>query len=153
MLDSYGFIEMYLVCPGLLRFWRVVKSKLATISKVSEVAVLVGGCAWTIESCYQPQFLQKKTNSTLSCNVAGINLVDDRVNGKPVRAYPYWIDRPNCNWHSLPVAEDKYEDDDDDVEEPESEDKERGNRKGWISRLTTWWKRRDAITINFCEGS
>jgi hypothetical protein len=44
MLESYGFIEMYLVCPGL-RLWRAVKSKLATISQVSEVAVLVGGCA------------------------------------------------------------------------------------------------------------
>lgn len=29
----------------------------------------------------------------------GINLVD-RVNGKPVRVYPYWIDRPQCGWHS-----------------------------------------------------
>jgi hypothetical protein len=28
-----------------LRLWRVVKSKLATITQVSEVAVLVGGCA------------------------------------------------------------------------------------------------------------
>jgi hypothetical protein len=44
MLESYGFIEMYLVVPGL-RLWRTVKSKLATISRVSEVAVLVGGCA------------------------------------------------------------------------------------------------------------
>lgn len=43
MLESYGFIELYLVCPGL-RLWRVVKSKLAAISQVSEVAVLVGGC-------------------------------------------------------------------------------------------------------------
>jgi hypothetical protein len=44
MLESYGFIEMYLVVPGL-RLWRTVKSKLATISQVSEVAVVVGGCA------------------------------------------------------------------------------------------------------------
>ena len=45
MLESYGFIEMYLVCPGL-RLWRVVKSKLAAaLGEVSEVAVLVGGCA------------------------------------------------------------------------------------------------------------
>lgn len=43
MLESYGFIELYLVCPGL-RLWRVVKSKLAAIG-ISEVAVLVGGCA------------------------------------------------------------------------------------------------------------
>jgi hypothetical protein len=42
MLESYGFVEMYLVCPGL-RLWRAVK--LAAISQVSEVAVLVGGCA------------------------------------------------------------------------------------------------------------
>jgi hypothetical protein len=44
MLESYGFIEMYLVCPGL-KLWRVVKSKLAAIGAVSEVAVLIGGCA------------------------------------------------------------------------------------------------------------
>ena len=44
MLESYGFIEMYLVCPGL-KLWQAVKSKLAAISQVSEVAVLVGGCA------------------------------------------------------------------------------------------------------------
>jgi len=83
------------------------------------------------------------------CNVAGINYVD-RVNGKPVRVYPYWIDRPNCNWHSPPAAEDEDEDDEDD---PESEDEVRGNRKGWISRLTAWWKRHDAIHINFLEES
>jgi transcription elongation factor Elf1 len=89
------------------------------------------------------------------CNVAGINLVD-RVNGKPVRVYPYWIDRPNCNWHSPPVAGDEDEnevDEDEDESEDKSEDEERGNRKGWISRLTTWWKRRDAININFSEES
>jgi hypothetical protein len=44
MLESYGFMEMYLVYPGL-RLWRAVKSKLAAISQVSEVVVLVGGCA------------------------------------------------------------------------------------------------------------
>jgi hypothetical protein len=44
MLESYGLVEMYLVCPGL-RLWRAVKSKLVAISQVSEVAVLVGGCA------------------------------------------------------------------------------------------------------------
>jgi hypothetical protein len=43
MLESYGFIEMYLVSPGL-RLWQAVKSKLAAIA-ISEVAVLVGGCA------------------------------------------------------------------------------------------------------------
>jgi len=44
MLESYGFVEMYLVCPGW-KLWRAVKFKLAAISQVSEVAVLVGGCA------------------------------------------------------------------------------------------------------------
>ena len=44
MLESYGFVELYLVVPGL-RLWRTVKSKLAIISQVSEMAVLVGGCA------------------------------------------------------------------------------------------------------------
>jgi hypothetical protein len=44
MVESYAFIEMYLVESGL-RLWWAVKSKLATISQVSEVAVLVGGCA------------------------------------------------------------------------------------------------------------
>ncbi len=44
MLESYGFVEMYLVVTGL-RLWRAVKSKLAAINQVSEVAVLVGGCA------------------------------------------------------------------------------------------------------------
>jgi hypothetical protein len=44
MLESYGFVELYLVVPGL-RLWRAVKSKLAIISQVSEVAVFVGGCA------------------------------------------------------------------------------------------------------------
>ena len=85
------------------------------------------------------------------CNAAEINYAD-RVNGKPVRAYPYWIDRPNCNWHSPPVAEDKDEDDENE-DEDESQDEERGNRKGWISRLTARWKRRDAININFLEES
>ena len=44
MLESYGFIEMHLVCAGV-NLWRAVKSKLAAITQVSEVAVLVGGFA------------------------------------------------------------------------------------------------------------
>ena len=102
-----------------------------------------------------PAMLTEEDEFYAKCNVAGINYVD-RVNGKPVRVYPYWIDRLNCNWHSPPVAEDEDEDedeDDEDEDEPESEDEERGKKKGWINRLTTWWKRRDAININFLEES
>ncbi len=98
-----------------------------------------------------PANLTEEDQFYAECNTNGINLVD-RVNGKPVYVYPYWIDRPNCNWHSPPVAEDEDEDEEDESE-PESEDEERGNRKGWINRLTTWWKRRDAININFLEES
>jgi hypothetical protein len=93
-----------------------------------------------------PATLTEEDEFYAECNVAGINLVD-RVNGKPVRAYPYWIDRANCNWHSPLVAEDEDvdedEDDDDDVDEvededdDESEDEYPGNRKGWIGRLTS----------------
>jgi len=39
MIESFGFVEMYLV-P--LKLWKAVKSKFAAIS---EVAVLIGGCA------------------------------------------------------------------------------------------------------------
>ncbi|MEG4812450.1 hypothetical protein QUA82_33245 [Microcoleus sp. F8-D3] len=99
-----------------------------------------------------PATLTEEDEFYADCHTNGINLVD-RVNGKPVYVYPYWIDRPNCNWHSPPVAEDEDDDDDDDVDEPESEDEKRANRKGWISRLTAWWKRRDAININFSEES
>jgi hypothetical protein len=98
-----------------------------------------------------PANLTEEYQFYAECNTNGINLVD-RVNGKPVYVYPYWIDRPNCNWHSPSVAEDEDEDEEDESE-PESEDEERGNRKGWINRLTTWWKRRDAININFLEES
>lgn len=80
-----------------------------------------------------PATLAEEEEFYAECNVAGINLVD-RVNGKPVQVYPYWIDRANWNWHSPPVAED--EDEDDGVDEPESEHEERGKKKGWISRLT-----------------
>lgn len=40
MIESFGFVEMYLMVP--LTLWRTIKSKLTAIS---EVAVLVGGCA------------------------------------------------------------------------------------------------------------
>jgi hypothetical protein len=86
-----------------------------------------------------PAILTEEDEFYAECNEAGINLVD-RVNGKPVRAYPYWIDRPKCNWHSPPVTEDEdvdeVEDEDDDVDEDESEDEYPANRKGWIGRLT-----------------
>jgi len=39
VIESFGFVEMYLVVP--LTLWKTIKSKLAAIS---EVAVLVGGC-------------------------------------------------------------------------------------------------------------
>lgn len=39
MVESFGFVEMYL---APLTLWRTIKSKFAAIS---EVAVLVGGCA------------------------------------------------------------------------------------------------------------
>lgn len=91
------------------------------------------------------------------CNVAGINLVD-RVNGKPVRVYPYWIDRPNCNWHSPPEEEegeevDENEGEDEDESEDESDGKNGGNRQSLIGRLTQWWKRRDVINVKFSEKS
>lgn len=41
MVETYGFIEMYLVSPGL-KLWRVLN---LTAIVISEVAVLVGGCA------------------------------------------------------------------------------------------------------------
>jgi hypothetical protein len=86
-----------------------------------------------------PATLTEEDEFYPECNVAGINV--DRVNGKPVRAYPYWIDRPNCNWHSPPVAEyedvDEVEDEDEDDDVDESEDEYAGNRKGLIGRLTS----------------
>jgi hypothetical protein len=39
VIESFGFVEMYLVVP--LTLWKTIKSKLAAIS---EVALLVGGC-------------------------------------------------------------------------------------------------------------
>ena len=39
MIESFGFVEMYLMVP--LTLWKTVKSKLAALS---EVAMLVGGC-------------------------------------------------------------------------------------------------------------
>jgi hypothetical protein len=87
-----------------------------------------------------PATLTEEDEFYAECNVAGINLVD-KVNGKPVQVYPYWIDRANCNWHSPPVAEDEevdeVEDEDDDVDEDESEDEYPGNRKSLRGRLTS----------------
>lgn len=53
------------------------------------------------------------------CNDKGINLID-RVNGKPVVVYPYWIDRPNANWKAPKQAE--AWDENDDENENENED-------------------------------
>ena len=39
VIESFGFVEMYLVVS--LTLWKTIQSKLAAIS---EVAVLVGGC-------------------------------------------------------------------------------------------------------------
>jgi hypothetical protein len=84
------------------------------------------------------------------CNVARINLID-RVNGKPVRVYPYWIDRANCNWHSPPVGEDdevdEVEDEDDDVNE--SKDEYPVNRKGLRGRLTSAVETTRCLTQRF----
>ncbi len=74
-----------------------------------------------------PATLTEEDEFYAECNTNGINLVE-RINGKPVQVYPYWIDRPNCNWHSLPLTKD--EDEDEDESEDEDEDEEGGNRKG-----------------------
>lgn len=86
-----------------------------------------------------PAALTEEDEFYAECNINGINLVD-RVNGKPVYVYPYWIDRPNCNWHSPPKPEDdedyftKERDEDED-------DKSKGNKKGLINGLKNWWQR------------
>lgn len=78
-------------------------------------------------------FLSEEDEFYARCNIQGINLVD-RVNGKPVDVYPYWIDRPNCNWHSPPEPEDDedcfmhYEDEDDDDEDEDDGDENDGAR-------------------------
>jgi hypothetical protein len=43
-----------------------------------------------------PATLAEEDEFYAECNAEGINLVD-RVNGKPVQVYPYWIGRPKCN--------------------------------------------------------
>ena len=40
MIESFGFVEMYLAAP--LIFWQTIKSAFVAIT---EVAVLIGGCA------------------------------------------------------------------------------------------------------------
>ena len=89
------------------------------------------------------------------CNAEGIKNWVDRVNGKPVQVYPYWIDRPDCNWHSPPEEEGKEVDENEGEDEDgdETDGKNGGNRQGLIGRLTQWWKRRDAINIEFSEES
>ncbi|WP_293356265.1 MULTISPECIES: hypothetical protein [unclassified Microcoleus] len=57
-----------------------------------------------------PATLTEEDEFYAECSAGGIKNFVDRVNGKPVRAYPYWIDRPNCNWKA-PVQE-EYQDGD-----------------------------------------
>jgi hypothetical protein len=40
MIESFGFVEMYLSVP--FKLWKTIKY---TLVAISEVAVLVGGCA------------------------------------------------------------------------------------------------------------
>ena len=98
-----------------------------------------------------PATLTEEDEFYAECNIQGINLVD-RVNGKLVRAYPYWIDQPDCNWHSPPEAEDdecfmQYKDDEDEDEDDEHEDEDEGKNnknkptgKGLINRLRRLWQ-------------
>ncbi|MEG4916320.1 hypothetical protein [Microcoleus sp. B7-D4] len=94
-----------------------------------------------------PATLTEEDEFYAECNASGINLVD-RVNGKPVYVYPYWIDRPNCNWHSPPEPEDEdysmhYEDEDEDEDEDGNEDtdeRDKANRTGFIERLKRLWQ-------------
>lgn len=60
-----------------------------------------------------PATLTEEDEFYSECNAEGIKTFVDRVNGKPVRAYPYWIERPDCNWKA-PVEE---EDEDGDQDE------------------------------------
>ncbi|MCC3595788.1 MULTISPECIES: hypothetical protein [unclassified Microcoleus] len=72
-----------------------------------------------------PAILTEEDKFYASFNTRGINLVD-RVNGKPVSVYPYWIDRPNCNWHSpnKPEEDEDYFSWYDEEEEDEGEEQE-----------------------------
>jgi hypothetical protein len=103
-----------------------------------------------------PATLTEEDEFYAKCNINGINLVD-RVNGKPVWVYPYWIDRPNCNWKAPRSREEEDDDDwdwDDGNDDAErnvdesvalNEDKDAANKKGLISRLTYWWQQRHVI--------
>jgi hypothetical protein len=97
-----------------------------------------------------PATLTEEDKFYAECNVAGINLVD-KVNGKPVQVYPYWMDRANCIWHSPPVAEDEEVDEveDEDEEVDESEDEYPVNRKGLIGRLTSVVETTRCLTQRF----
>ena len=93
-----------------------------------------------------PATLTEEDEFYAECNIQGINLVD-RVNGKPVYVYPYWIDRPNCNWHSPPEPEDdedcfmQYEDEDEDDEDDDDGHRYRVNGTGLINGLKRLWQR------------
>ena len=94
-----------------------------------------------------PAILSEEDEFYAECNIQGINLVD-RVNGKPVYVYPYWIDRPNCNWHSPHEAEEDenyfmhYEDEDEDSEDDEDDDdRDKANATGFLERIKRLWQR------------
>ena len=93
-----------------------------------------------------PAILSEKDEFYAECNIQGINLVD-RVNGKPVYVYPYWIDRPNCNWHSPLEPEDDeecfmhYGDEDDEDDKDKDANKDGGNEKGLFDGLKRLWHR------------
>lgn len=88
-----------------------------------------------------PAFLTEEDEFYAECSTNGINLVD-RVNGKPVYVYPYWIDRPNCNWHSPPEPED---DEDyflqDEDEDEDSDERDKANGTDFIEGLKRLWQR------------
>lgn len=91
-----------------------------------------------------PATLTEEDEFYAECNIQGINLVD-RVNGKPVYVYPYWIDRPNCNWHSPAEPEDDedcfMEDEDEDDEDDEDDARTQANRTNFIDELKRLWHR------------
>jgi len=93
-----------------------------------------------------PATLTEEDEFYAECNIQGINLVD-RVNGKPVYVYPYWIDRPNCNWHSPPEPEEDedyfmhYEDEDEDDDEEDDDNRDKANGTGFIDGLKRLWQR------------
>ena len=89
-----------------------------------------------------PAILSEEDEFYAECNIQGINLVD-RVNGKLVRAYPYWIDQPDCNWHSPPEPEEDedyfmhYEDEDED----DDDNRDKANKTGFLEGLKRLWQR------------